>query len=163
MNIQLTFSHYTTGLIISAPTGITWTTQVGGTCCAHPVLEGFFVPLEGYDMEAFDPLRDRFNEPYDVETVRKLLHYTGMKEFLEPITREIPLPVAWTKDDGWERCLWDGETLLMSEAWVPVRIRRAPLTTDGWITTRNGLLTGHGNFSNPLAGELAVLTYPNSD
>lgn len=33
------------GLLVAAPTGVRYTNQVGGTACAHPVLEGFFVPL----------------------------------------------------------------------------------------------------------------------
>jgi len=33
------------GLIVKAPTGVRYTTQVAGLGCEHPDVEGFFVPL----------------------------------------------------------------------------------------------------------------------
>ena len=32
-------------LIVSRPTGVFYTSQVGGYACLHPSYEGFFVPL----------------------------------------------------------------------------------------------------------------------
>jgi len=39
------------GFIIPMPTGIVWTTQVGGTYCGHPEIEGLLIPSEfhGYN------------------------------------------------------------------------------------------------------------------
>jgi len=33
------------GLIVKAPTGVRYTSQVAGFACEHPQVEGFFVPL----------------------------------------------------------------------------------------------------------------------
>lgn len=39
------------GLVIEHPTGVHWTAQVGGYACLHPVVEGFFLPLESGPVE----------------------------------------------------------------------------------------------------------------
>lgn len=40
------------GLIISYPTGVTYSNQTGGTFCLQPELEGAFIPLDAPDAEA---------------------------------------------------------------------------------------------------------------
>jgi len=88
------------GLVICHPTGIWYTTQAGGTTCAHPSEEGFFVPLP------FGVENDRLEDIWEVadETVRDFLDENELDTWLEPAA---------------------SLGMIGGEAWVPVRIKIA--------------------------------------
>jgi hypothetical protein len=62
-------STYVFGFLIPAPTGIIWTNQVGGTLCAHPEIEGLFIPAEFHNYTPFNyscgDVRDMYADTYD--------------------------------------------------------------------------------------------------
>lgn len=90
-------------LIVHRPgTNLIWTNQAGGTHCAHPQLEGFLVPLPGFDPPEPDPLYDRWGIVDDWrDEARTFLREAGLADWLD-----VGHPS--------ERC---------GEAWVPVAAR----------------------------------------
>lgn len=94
------------GLILPEPSGYLWTNQVGGTMCAHPDLEGIFIPLpaEWKAAEIADPLFNVYpNESDGPGAVAKFLEaYEHLNNALLPAPDFYP-----------EFC----------EAWIPVQVR----------------------------------------
>jgi hypothetical protein len=90
------------GLIVSSPTGVVYTNQCGGTCCSHPELEGFYVPLSTNEPESPDPLYDMWGD-YE-------WHESDATQFL----RDNDLFEYFKLDDTYEGNI--------GEAWVPVII-----------------------------------------
>ena len=122
------------GLIIPADTGISYTNQVGGTYCGHPVVEGFYVPLPtGWLVaEANEFIRDFFfNNPTQAEVDA----HCG--KFL-------------SAGDGFLEAYFDVPTAqvpFMAEAWMPVLVKE-----------NKSFLTTH-----QVAGHIGYLTWSNSD
>lgn len=141
------------GLVVPAKTGIVWTNQTGGTHCAHPTMEGFFVPLHNPDFPscaADDPLVDgwwkavgpdevaegpSWHQPVDVGAIKSLLDKSPWAGIFKPD----PTYVGY----------W-------GEAWVPVIINCSP-KVEGVFSS--GIIPLLGD----LSGRSAILTYPNSD
>jgi hypothetical protein len=132
------------GILLPFPTGILWTTQAGGTCCAHPQFEGIFVPLDGgpHDgTDAKDPLYDRV-EPYDAGRVWRFLNAHELTPSFAPIkSLEVLVLVPGYGNNG-------GRPYQLLEAWVPVLI-------DACNNTYPQLSSFRGGWG--------VLVYPNSD
>lgn len=122
------------GVIVPAPTGIVWTNQTGGMCCAHPELEGFLVPLAGEGPREPDPFENVFPgmNPYDPVQVQQWLEFNGLEPLFEPLRATDEAPDH-------------------AEAWIWVRIRCAPEHLFRSVALQN------------LCGRVAVLTYNNSD
>ncbi len=123
-------------LVVPWKTGIWWTTQVGGTACGHPVIEGFVIPLDS-DFGWADPLEGHFKDdrPMAVTTAMEAIQRMGFDNVLE------------LREDEYG----------ISEAWIPVRIKddidgRGDLVIDSIVKCFPG---------SP--GLDAWLTYPNSD
>ncbi len=76
------------GLIISFPSGVIYTNQVGGLGCFHPELEGVFAPLSLGNKKILFALRQHFRgnwqhiEDSDAELIDKLLRSDGF-EFIK--------------------------------------------------------------------------------
>lgn len=76
------------GLIISFPSGVIYTNQVGGFGCFHPELEGIFVPLSIGNKKILFALQQHFKgnwqhiENSDAEIIDKLLRSDGF-EFIK--------------------------------------------------------------------------------
>lgn len=87
-------------LIVLAPTGIGWTNQAGGVCCAQPEAEGVLIPLPCTWGPRNDSLGD-YSGPNDVAAVGKWLTENGLIELFEP----------------------DPDATDLMEAWIPVRIK----------------------------------------
>jgi len=71
------------GLIISFPSGVIYTNQVGGYANLHPEIEGIFVPLSIGHKKILFALQQHFNgnwyhiEKSDAEIVNRLLRSDG--------------------------------------------------------------------------------------
>jgi len=127
------------GLLFKGETEIVYSNQVGGTCCSHPLVEGFFVLINGGGPEGeADPFLDDGPTTYNSshkEMVTRLIDELGYSEVLEA-------PEAHELEEEWwaEVC----------EAWVPVKVRE----------------DAKGYNAAPvenLKGRVGILTYPNSD
>lgn len=76
------------GLIISFPSGVIYTNQVGGFGCFHPEMEGFFVPLSLGHKNILFALQQHFKgnwhhiENSDADIIDKLLR-TDEFEFVK--------------------------------------------------------------------------------
>lgn len=90
------------GLIVNFSTNVTYTNQCGGTCCAHPELEGFFVPLSMAEPSSPDPLNDHWGE------------YEWLMDEGIQFLMENELDKYFKLDDT-----YDGH---IGEAWLPVII-----------------------------------------
>ena len=98
--VDLDLDHWDTeqmGIVIECKTGIRWTNQAGGTACAHPEVEGIFLPLPTYAEASLEILRDRWH--VETEHVAKFLAAEELDDVLEPSAG------------------------VGGEAWVPVRIK----------------------------------------
>jgi hypothetical protein len=122
------------GVIVPLKTGVVWSNQTGGTCCAHPELEGIYVPLKPWDdaLTDVDPFYDRWGQPYSPALVLAFLSNFGLDQWLEPTQPP--------------------EHEANGEAWVWAKVRT--ITTDEWLLPE---------ILRPLSGMLCVVTYPNSD
>lgn len=125
------------GIIMPMKSGIIWTNQSGGTCCAHPELEGVYIPL-GSHHYAFDestkkdPLCD-YVTTYKRELVEAFLDVTRLKRAFAPVDDVDALPVLF------------GAGIRLLEAWVPVRVACPPDQLKDWQDA------------------WGVIVYPNSD
>lgn len=127
------------GLLFKGETDVMYHQQAGGTCCSHPLVEGFLVLLDGLAPEPKeDPFYDMGPETYqadDKDRVQALLFALGLDKMLEaPEVHELA-------EEWWGQ---------VCEAWVPVKVR-----TDAQSYEL-------GPVEN-LAGRVGVLIYPNSD
>ena len=131
--------HDYRALLFKGETEIVYSNQVGGTSCSHPLVEGFFVLLNGAGPdEGQDPFYDDGPTEYREDhrlNVSILIDNLGLADVLEP-------PEVGELSEEW----WS----TICEAWVPVKVREdakgynaAPL--------------------EDLKGRIGILTYPNSD
>jgi len=131
------------GLVVrSYGTGVSYTNQVGGTACAHPQIEGFFVPLcENLLPEsAREVVRDFYFPRGDIREFA-----TMPRDFLEAIDPGMG-------DESKLSHLFDirnirDRRILFAEAWVPVRVKPKPSE----------------HFLCGLSGRFGYLTWDNSD
>lgn len=112
------------GVILLQASGVLWTNQVGGTACAHPKARGIYVPIGNPELMGVEWLVNRYRERLGDVRVEAMaaLRAFGVEEILE---------------------LRPG---LVSEAWVPVRVRRG--VPQPW---------------RQFEGCPGIFTYPNSD
>lgn len=91
------------GLIVPWPSGVFWTNQVGSCACAHPEVEGFFVPLHDLRQDKQLAVGEEhwWGSDYDASAVSRLLEQLDLADHLEP----------------------DTDAPKMAEAWVSVRIK----------------------------------------
>ena len=131
--------HDYCALLFKGETEITYSNQIGGTCCSHSLVEGFFVLLNGGGPgESDDPFYDRGPMTYRDEhklDVSILIDNLGLED-----TLEAPDPCELSEEWWREIC----------EAWIPVKVRE---DAKGYNA---------GPLEN-LKGRLGILTYPNSD
>lgn len=120
--------QWTGGLVIEAPTGIVYTTQVGGTCCAHPQAEGFLVPLSYPEWAALEKATlSRYEESGSD-------HYRSPPASLARLVAE----AIWSTDEHLKIAL-DTERLtkepgtVWAEAWLPITC----VYGRGWLTWDN--------------------------
>jgi len=139
IDLSLITAH---GIIIEMGTGIKWSNQVGGTMCAHPVVEGLFIPMcGGWFWE--DTLCDRYGE-YDSSLVATFLSQTKLDRYFRPVdtlvyeVMEIPL--------------------ILAEAWVKVIVR-----DDIPNEIFDDDVPFHDSNLQQFAGRTGILTYLNSD
>lgn len=150
MQKVLLYEHVGLGLVISWPSGITYSNQAGGYSCAQPSVEGVFVPLRN-DCSLDDKLLSPETE--------LLSYFTGSKhrgagthgkgfdqedaDFIDGVLKKYNLA----------RCLRVDRSRLgdCDEAWVPVEVI-ADEDSDG------GLFSGFAPYPRP-----GVLTWTNSD
>ena len=111
-------------LIVLAETGILYSNQVGGVACNHPTVEGFCVPLPPPPLEEFDdPTRDRYEE-------------------MNPELTE-----AFLRTSGYDRFFDANRDMKVSEAWIPVFVRKHFVKHTegsellGALTSRKGFIT----------------------
>ncbi len=136
------------GFIVPMHSGVWWENQAGGTCCAHPRVEGVFVPLpkgvldEGdmcvtrEESDVFYDRRDRYSDGDTFLRVATWISDHELGPFFEPV-----------------RGAEERHALEVMEAWIPVRIRDV-LQSPAYELTEN--LT-------PFLGRTVFLVYPNSD
>ncbi len=112
-------------LVIEAPTGVVYSTQTGGSCCDHPEVEGFIVPLLYFDWaELGKKTQDR-------------------REHVGPHFRPIPLGFdkTWLTDLLTEARVGYGHDVNIKlrentdwmEAWIPIICDYGT----GWLTWPN--------------------------
>ena len=131
------FQDGSLGLIVPEhKTGITWTNQVGGTACAHPCEEGFFIPLTWKQRDP-DILLDCYFHP-EAHTIDDAIGLVS--RFLK--AQEIDEYFVADK-----RAIRDR---IVAEAWVPVAVR-------------DNQSTQNLSYLQPLIGKTVIITYRNSD
>lgn len=129
------------GLIISAPTGVIYTNQTGGTHCCQEQLEGFFVPLTLFSDE--DPLEgysEHLMRPAPLDSVRraKLMELAQQRIAAMSLAKDLEaLDIEASP------------TQSIREAWIPVLVKQRP----------DMMLAELAH----LAGHVGILTYQNSD
>lgn len=154
------------GLIIPARTGIIYRAQVGGTCCQHPALEGWFWPMNWrtWESEQEAALCDwglqTFRDNQDRSAIQAALAAWDLDQiFRAPTDDEAATQLGpYYHPDLMRR---NPDRLLeYGEAWVPVTVREtpAPDPETGYIHMLNGDAPPSG-----MAGRCMILTYPNSD
>lgn len=132
------------GLLVEHPTGVLWSNQTGGTACAHPECEGFYVPLGRAQM--FADVEYPFESQWwltsaELEKVDSWCVKPYDREAVQAWIDSVPdLATVLKPRDSYEG--WWGEN------WIPVRVR------DG--LSQFDCLSGLGN-------KLAILTMQNSD
>lgn len=92
------------GVIIECPSNIVWSNQTGGTCCAHPEVEGIYVPLRIGTPPETDILYDIGYMEYDPKLVTQWLADNALDHFFEA------------------RKSFSDKYKTFGEAWVPVKI-----------------------------------------
>ena len=129
------------GAIVEMRTGVRWSNQTGGTACGHPSTEGIFVPFISNAPGGSEDTSVFFNDyglAYAPEKVTKFLRDLGIEEMFEPLTKEEA----------------DAGKYFISEAWVPVRIKKIEEPCYQFRGARPLL---------PFAGKIAIITHANSD
>ena len=94
-------------VILEEPTGVLYTNQVGGTACLNPEVEGFLVPLTGWEPDYNDPMLDRVsvgNYPLDPNAMHRMFERLEVASLFD-LRHDL-----------------DTEELV-AEAWIPVRVR----------------------------------------
>lgn len=137
------------GILLPWRTGVIWQSQVGGTACFHPQLEGIYVPFEGRlygsgggTIDEKDPLYDRV-ELYNVGLVWRFLNTFELNHSFAPIKT----PEMLAEVPGYGRDHLD-QPYRLFEAWVPV-----------FIDKHNTDYPQLDSFK----GSWGIIVYPNSD
>jgi hypothetical protein len=141
------------GIIVPRNTGIVWENQAGGTACAHPKLEGVFVPLACFmpwGNEIPDPLLDHVGSRYISKLVDKFLDATDLRSWFRSLT---------TKEAHELLPHFDKSDCYLYEAWVPAYI----CTEDEVIAQRDPIRRGLPHVTPAFGGGWGVLVYNNSD
>jgi hypothetical protein len=102
------------GVVIEAPTGVIYTNQTGGCACQHPRLEGFFVFLNGLDV-------DKLNEHVQDLWVYGS-EYRGLNvpvDTLDDIIQDRETHICY-RDPGLSIDRIRIESEYWGEAWIPV-------------------------------------------
>lgn len=150
-------------------TGVLYTNQVGGTCCSHPTIEGFAVPirvqkeeLEALSSSVYEQCWSELWGDLDWDDMRttteKALEACGLDLVFEPLresNREAFLAYA-------ESIRFTSDRIWYAEAWLPVQVRAdiddpvgyGRSTPDKWP---NATALMH------LGGRWGILTWENSD
>lgn len=146
IKIELWDQHDLCGVIFPEMSGVHWTNQCGGTACAHPSLEGIYVPVGvGRDPREDKILYDYYGAGYDAELVQEFLDWLLVK-WLEPIPEG-------RGEELFVDNLVSGPVLPLYEAWVPVLVNDEVKD-----------ITSHAPKTMELfAGKIGVFTYYNSD
>jgi hypothetical protein len=142
--VELWDSNQLLGVIYPCQSGVEYTNQVGGTACAHPKIEGVFIPLPQYWFD-FDTVKDPLEgfwhptggrEDMMVGLIQKLLDENDLLKlnFRAPTLQELK------------------EKPYVAEAWVPLVC----------ITDRNSYKAG-SELLGAFKDFWVYLTYPNSD
>lgn len=129
------FDELSPMLIVELPSGVTFTNQVGGVACLHPIVEGILLPLPVRPPLADDPLLNWYEcdppKPSEIESrleaINRWLKWADLDNVLEP---RIDAP--------------------LSEAWIPVRVA-------------SQLAHPYEELLGAFRGANAVVTYGNSD
>jgi len=155
------------GLIIPAKTGVIWTNQTGGTACMQPRLEGFLIPLNHAWLPDPDPLLD-FVWDLDPEAVGKFLTASPELNALFESVSKAETGVAICPftperlDHNGQLVTLREDRLQLMEAWVAVRVRserpEGSLDVSGY-----DLEFFWDEALKDFAGQIGILTYPNSD
>jgi len=136
--------HFGVGIIFPAKTGFTFSNQVGGTYCAHPTLEGIYIPLRPFDSDLDlkeDPLQDHKKKTYEdshAEMIQEFLSWAELDKFLKVPSKldfDLAIPNSY-----------------LAEAWVPVQVKSVPPHQ-----------FGNGAVLENLVGKIGILTCQNSD
>jgi len=104
---ELTFTHDIFVAIVPGPSGTIWTSQCGGTYCAHPEIEGHLYPLPLDWLPDPDPLQDAWASHAECGERQHLL----AREFLDK-SGMFPCALDLDYEDRW------------GEAWIPVVLPR---------------------------------------
>lgn len=100
------------GVIVHVPSSVRYTNQTGGVTCAHPLLEGVYVPLNpGYPPDKLRDIWAPLWSDYDPAKVQDILTELQLSSLLEAVgpSHQLHAPFRNTLDH------W-------GEAWIPVRI-----------------------------------------
>lgn len=128
------------GILFPSKSGFTYTNQVGGSCCAHPTLEGIYVPLRPLDPDlnwSADALQDRRMKTYEdshAEMVTEFLKFTELDDVLTSPSKldfDLAIPNSY-----------------LADAWVPVQVKPIP-----------PYQFGNGAVLHNLVGKIGILTY----
>lgn len=106
------------GLIVRHPTGVVYGNQTAGTACAHPEVEGFFVPLVGqaslddFTEAIHSTICDIWPEAPDVGGFGK---NSIEAKTAEIVAEQLKCHVGFLEFDF-------DRIVEMKEAWIPVKI-----------------------------------------
>lgn len=128
-------------VIARAPTGVSYTNQVNGVCCSHPVVEGFPVAAKTYN--AFQGVVPDIFHPDPVDS-SKPLPENYMTELQLAVAKHFPHLVDFEVIG--HRAKFPEEDAANVEAWVNCKFRVA----DSWGKEPSKVFTG-------------IITWPNSD
>lgn len=139
VRVSLACANYHNGIIVSHPTGVSFSNQAGGLCCAQPSVEGFYVPFEhNHDFESLhDVLCDAFESnraPERLDEIDRAIAYLKLKVDRERASE-------------------------LMEAWVPVVILDGSEWDWDWKESNGGRYCG----TSKMAGRKATLIYDNCD
>jgi hypothetical protein len=136
------------GAIVLQKTGVWWSNQVGGTACAHPKVEGFYVPIRMQDVDTYgESIVDLAWHAYDEDLVKEWLTEYQWSYWFEPIPADVL--------DG----LLEPEKTIY-EAWMPVRVRPdlADPQPDETLAGKERRAFWHAH-----RGRVVIFTWENSD
>lgn len=146
-------------------TGVLYTNQVGGTCCSHPTIEGFAIPIRVQQKEELsESLYDECEcDEFDWDDMRsrtqKALVACGLDLVFEPLSdanRQAFLADIKSNNQYGPDRIW------LAEAWLPVQVRADIDDPVGYGRSTPDKWPNHTALKD-LAGRWGVLTWENSD
>lgn len=114
--VRVVLPEFPPMLLIEAPTGVVYSNQAGGHCCAQPEAEGYLVPLDYFDAEGL--LLDHWTDRPVRVTANIAAHLASARD---GELRDIELRVDPTRTGWW------------GEAWLPVTCTYGR----GWLVWTN--------------------------